>query len=618
MSSDAAIAQPKQKLISISSIALNNSRVDSLNAVFEDEKARQQFLFNDRFFEILITYSLNHSEERLQARSYLNFGIYLFEKGNYENAMMQLIESIRISESNQLDDLLGDSYNQLSRVYYMLSIMSQSLASNTQGKVSSLYQREIDLNRAENYARKAIEINLKQRNVKRLASNYNNLGLIKQSVFQLDSSEYFYMKSIELYSQLNDLYNQAITLNNLGVLYQNKFESDKELKAYQQSLEIFRQLKDLSQQAVLMSNIAMVYFDNGDCKRAANYATEALIISENINDLPSKKDILYKLSLIYNCLQDCNTELYYLRRYLNLKDSIFSIESRRNLEEINTLYETEKKENQIMLLNQESEFNNLVKSVMAGGLLIIVVIALLLYRNFLNKKKANLLLTQQNEVIEAEKKKSDDLLLNILPIETAKELKEKGYSEARYYDQVTILFTDFKGFTTLSEKLSPAELVEEIDYCFKAFDHIVTKYGIEKIKTIGDSYMAAGGLPKPFENSVENTLKAAIEMRDFINDLAIQRKRHNRLFFEVRVGVHTGSVVAGIVGIKKFAYDVWGDTVNTASRMESSSQVGKVNISGNTYRLIKDNPEFEFERRGEIAVKGKGDIEMYFAEFSKG
>jgi class 3 adenylate cyclase/predicted negative regulator of RcsB-dependent stress response len=238
--------------------------------------------------------------------------------------------------------------------------------------------------------------------------------------------------------------------------------------------------------------------------------------------------------------------------------------------------------------------------------------------------------------------RSDELLLNILPEEVAEELKAKGHADAKHFDQVTILFTDFKGFTEASEKLSPQELVEELNTCFKAFDGIITARGIEKIKTIGDAYMCAGGLPVPASSTPAGVVQAALEMQAFMIARKKERDVQGKPTFEMRVGIHTGPVVAGIVGVKKFAYDIWGDTVNTASRMESSGEVGQVNISESTYALVKDaiiaeagvasthrvdldndevtvqrkRPTFTFIPRGKVQAKGKGEMEMYFVSIA--
>ncbi len=214
---------------------------------------------------------------------------------------------------------------------------------------------------------------------------------------------------------------------------------------------------------------------------------------------------------------------------------------------------------------------------------------------------------KQHKELKVEKKKSDDLLLNILPGEIAEELKETGHSQARYFNNVTVLFTDFVDFTKAGERMTPQELVDELHTCFKTFDEIISKYHIEKIKTIGDAYLAVCGLPLPVAEHAVNVIRAAVEITQF---MAERKTRLKEKVFEVRVGVHSGSVVAGIVGVKKFAYDIWGDTVNTAARMEQSSEAGKINISQTTYDLIKD--QFECTYRGEIDAKNKGALRMYY------
>ena len=217
--------------------------------------------------------------------------------------------------------------------------------------------------------------------------------------------------------------------------------------------------------------------------------------------------------------------------------------------------------------------------------------------------------------LQVEKKKSEDLLLNILPYEVAEELKEHGSSRAKKYKEVTVLFTDFKGFTRIASETEPEELVSEIDYCFRGFDQIVTKYKLEKIKTIGDAYLCVGGIEQAVNSQAKEVVLAALEIQEFMDRRKAERKNIGEFFFEIRLGLHTGPIVAGIVGLKKFAFDIWGDTVNTASHIESSSQVGCVNISEDTYQLIRS--DFNCTYRGKVEMKNKEPMDMFFVDSIK-
>lgn len=219
-------------------------------------------------------------------------------------------------------------------------------------------------------------------------------------------------------------------------------------------------------------------------------------------------------------------------------------------------------------------------------------------------------LHQRNQELAIEKEKSEKLLLNILPSEVAEELKEKGSAEAKLFTNVTVMFIDFVGFTNVAEHMTPQELVNELDYCFKNFDSIISEFGLEKIKTVGDAYIAAGGLPTYSESHAICTVKAAISICKFMEAYQRQRLKDGSVYFDHRIGINSGSVVAGIVGIKKFAYDIWGDTVNIAARMEQNSKPGYINVSKDTYELVKQ--DFDFVYRGKIEAKNKGEIDMYF------
>jgi class 3 adenylate cyclase len=232
----------------------------------------------------------------------------------------------------------------------------------------------------------------------------------------------------------------------------------------------------------------------------------------------------------------------------------------------------------------------------------------------LERENAELKLLKKNseENFKKEKENSEALLLNILPWKTAKELKETGKAIPKYFPNASVLFTDFKDFTLSCENLTPFELVDTLHFYFKQFDEIVTKYGLEKIKTIGDSYLCVGGIPMVDKQHPFKIVMAALEIQKLMNYYNEEELKVGKEAWKLRVGIHTGGLITGVVGEKKFAFDVWGDTVNIAARMESSGEVGKVNISESTYELVKDY--FEFTSRGMIEVKNKGKIKMYFVD----
>ncbi len=241
---------------------------------------------------------------------------------------------------------------------------------------------------------------------------------------------------------------------------------------------------------------------------------------------------------------------------------------------------------------------------------VILILAFGLYSRYRNTKAHNALLEEKNKIIQEERERSEELILNILPKIVADELKASGKATAERFEEATVLFADFKDFSSISSKLSPEKLVSDLDYCFQAFDEIIERNGLEKIKTIGDAYVCAGGLPKGNDSNAADVVQAALDIRDFLKQLKEKADRMKITPFEARIGIHTGPLVAGVVGKKKFAYDIWGDTVNLASRMETNSQPGKINISSSTYKLVKD--QFECEARGKILAKNLGEVDMYY------
>ncbi len=235
-----------------------------------------------------------------------------------------------------------------------------------------------------------------------------------------------------------------------------------------------------------------------------------------------------------------------------------------------------------------------------------------IYRFAKEKFRLERIINERTDELVKEKDKSEKLLANVLPKDTADELKTKGKATKRKYQMVTVLFSDIQGFTKIAEQMNPEKLIDQLDSFFFHFDSVVEKYNTEKIKTIGDAYMCAGGIPEKNRTNPVEVVMAALEMQKYMAGLHEQARKNNSSFWDIRIGIHTGPVIAGVIGHKKLSYDIWGDTVNTASRMESSGEAGKVNISGSTYQLVKD---FYFcEYRGKMPVKYKGVIDMYFVK----
>ena len=457
------------------------------------------------------------------------------------------------------------------------------------------------LNKEATY-KKALEYFQRSYDLSKLVKDENTIGAsavnLGETYYKLgdDSTALIYLfQSVKAYEGTENL---PYSLNYIGRVYTRQKQFEKAIKTHTEAYELSKKLDIQLDQAQSLVGLAQAYQAKGDIVPAINAYKQSIEVARPLSAVVEIKDAYEGLSASYSQQSDFANAFKYQNLLLAIKDTIYNINQDKKLGTLQFGFDMEKKESQIKIQGQEIKTQKLIKYGFIGGFTVVLLFASVFF-------------TQRNR-IGKEKKRSDELLLNILPEETAEELKETGTAKTKSFESVSVLFTDFKNFTIASEKLTPEELVAEINHCYSAFDRIVEKYGIEKIKTIGDSYMCAGGLPVTNTTHPFDIVSAGLEMVKFIEDNKQERMAKGQPFFELRCGIHTGPVVAGIVGIKKFAYDIWGDTVNTASRMESSGGIGKVNISGTTYEIVKD--KFTCVHRGKVEAKNKGSIDMYFVE----
>jgi len=555
------------------------------------------------------------------ALAYKNMGIGYYYQGKYKEAIITWQQAIDVYK------LIGDSkgvanmLNNLGSIYFnqgddakALEIHLQSLKmseviNDTLRVLTSLTNiGNIYLNKSVTY-KKALEYFLRSYKLSLAINDQYSIGNstvnLGETYYKLgdDSTALFYLlqskKACEGTAYL------PYTLNYIGKVYLMQKKYDEAIKIHKEAYEISKSLDLKFDQTITLVGLAQAYYAKGNITDAIATYKKSLEVGIPMNAMTEIKDAYQGLAESYSRNSDYTNAFKYQDLLLAIKDTIYNSNTDKKLGTLQFTFDLEKKESQISLLNKDKELQQqeirrqkLVTYGFIGGFSIV-----LLFAGVFLKQRIR---------IGKEKKRSDELLLNILPVETAEELKATGTAKTKSFDMVSVLFTDFKNFTQASEILTPEELVAEINHCYSEFDRIITRHGIEKIKTIGDAYMCAGGLPAANNTHPFDVVAAGLKMVKFIEENKRERQSKGQPFFELRLGIHTGPVVAGIVGIKKFAYDIWGDTVNTASRMESSGQVGKVNISGATYGLIKD--KFTCVHRGKIEAKNKGFIDMYFVE----
>jgi adenylate cyclase len=479
----------------------------------------------------------------------------------------------------------------------------------TYSAIADVYSVMGNSNNAEIYYNKAIKLLRKTDNSTALASSLLNAGdeYFKNKKYTLALKRF--EESGVIFKKVDYLIGTAYTLGNIGMVYAKQGKDALAKENISKAIKILEELKDYYAISDYLTYMSDIYLKQNDWNTSFVYAQRSLELAKKYGLKEQLSASNLKLSQLYEKVGNQGESLKYYKNHIAYRDSVTNLKSVQQMADLRTNYEVSQKQIEVDLLEKDSEIlqlkqkkqKNIIYATVFSSFLIFLL-ALGLFRRYQFIKKTN-------HIIEKEKNRSDSLLLNILPEETAYELKQSGKVQAKRFESVTVLFTDFEGFTQYAEKLSPEKLVESVDFYFSKFDTIMEKYGLEKIKTVGDAYMCAGGLPFPTEDHACKMVLAAFDIAAFVKE-SKKLKTPDQTRFEIRIGISTGPLVAGVVGIKKFAYDIWGDTVNIASRMETSSAAGKINISEYTYQLIKDF--FDCEYRGEIEVKNRGMMKMYF------
>lgn len=544
-----------------------------------------------------------------EALQFWKESLLVFEKIKDQNGIANMLNNIAAIYAERGDDEKGLEYSLKSlkiseEIDVNLRILS---ALNT---IASIYYNKIATRE------KALDYLLRALPLCEAIGNNDALGTISENIGEIYLEKNEFSKAVNYFEQsikaLGKNANSAFAYNGIGKVYLKQGDYERALEYHNKALSISEELNSKPNIVRSLECIANVYTDQKKYATALPFFKKASNIAEEIKASPVLKDIYKGMADAYAKNGEYKNAYIYKTLYADIKDTLYNIETDKKLGSLQFEFDLEKKQGEINLLTKDKALTALelkrqryakIASMIGFGM--VAFIALLIYRNYRAKVKTHKILDKQKGEIE-------DLLLNILPSEVANELQTKGHSEPKYFESVSVMFTDFKGFTIMADKMSPQDLVEELNECFMAFDDIIGRNKLEKIKTIGDSYMCAGGIPTPDNNHIDNMVKASLEIKDFLVGYNTKRKQEGLEPWDLRIGIHIGPVVAGVVGKKKYAYDIWGSTVNIASRMESSGMPGKVNISSSFYAKIKDR--YNCTYRGKIHAKNVGDIDMYFIE----
>ncbi len=527
------------------------------------------------FSDLLLEKAIAADSTQYLYTVYLQRGNAMETKGDLSKALESYFMGVDIANASGNENDLGRIYTSIAGVYAGMG--------NRQN-VIQYYSNAIDI--------------LKDIDTISYAITMENLGDAYLEWGQPDSALLFFNQSGKIFKEKSDkrIY-YAYNRGNIGLALAQKGQDVQAEENISEAITILEDLGDYRPICVYLTYMSDIYANKNDWDSAFNYSLRSLNLARQYGLKAEISGAYLKLSELYEQTGYTSAALKYYRNYIAFRDSVQNITAVQQM--ANNELAQKQRENE--LLDQKRKTQKIITIGVGIALFLIILLSIGLFRR-------NIYIKRTKAIIERERDRSETLLLNILPEITANELKESGEVKASKVDSVTVMFTDFNAFTAQAEQVDPEILVYSLGYYFTAFDDIIEKYGLEKIKTIGDSYMCAGGLPFPIENHAVKMVSAAFEILDFVEKA--KATETSLLSFDIRIGIHTGPVVAGVVGSKKFSYDIWGDTVNIASRMEGSSDIGKINIGEQTYLLVKDT--FDCEYRGKKEVKNRGPVKMYF------
>jgi len=565
-------------------------------------------------------------------------GMIHFNWGNYEKALSYYQRGLKVKELLRDTIGMGKFLNNIGNIYMKWSKFNVSIDYSQKALklfekidykpgiascylgIASVHETYNNFPKALEYYNKGMQIQEAAQNIAGVADFQNNMGNVYSKIAEnlkdkkakkenyIKSVDY-YTKALEKRKELNDKGGIASSLNNIGTSYLLNLKDYKlALNYFEQALKINEEINYPSDIVVNLLAISKCYIGLKDYVKAKDFLQNGLNLAIR-NQLKEFVMLNYQTySDLCEKTGDYRSALSYYKLYKSKGDQIFTAESQKAVTEMQTKYETDKKEQQLKLSNAEvakKEIENkkqrIVIYAVFGGLALVILMIIQVFVSLQRKKR-------DNKIIQLEKEKSEALLLNTLPAKVVTELKATGKTIPESFDNVSVYFSDICTFTDISAKLEPHVTINELNAIFTAFDDIMINHHCERIKTIGDAYMAVCGMPETDEHHAENIVKAAIDIRKFLLD----RAETNDIKWRVRIGINSGKVTGGVVGVRKYLYDVFGDTVNVASRMESNSEPMRINISENTYNIIKD--KFIFTPREAIEVKGKGTMNMYFVE----